>query len=161
MLRDGRAVRLRELGPNDEAELLQAFDRLGADERYMRFMAPIREPNVQRLRAVLASFPQAGSAIGAIVAAPDGIDIAGTASFMIDGRDCEFAISITDGWAGAGLGRVLMEALIDAARARGLARMQGYVLATNQPMLRLAARLGFESAPDPGDYAVRRVTRDL
>ena len=44
---------------------------------------------------------------------------------------------------------------IEAARQRGLAEMTGFVLAENQPMLRLASRLGFEVARDPDDHAVR------
>jgi acetyltransferase len=163
VLRDGRKVRLRALLPSDEQEILDAFDRLGADARYMRFMVAIREPNVERLRAVLASFPEKGFAIGATVPAPDGIDIVGTASFMLApaGKDCEFAVSVVGQWAGAGLGKVLLEAVIKAARGRGLARMHGYVLARNKPMLGLAARLGFESAADPDDRSLRIVTLAL
>jgi acetyltransferase len=162
-LRDGRKVRLRALLPSDEQELLDAFERLGADARYMRFLVAVREPNVERLRAVLASFPEKGFAIGATVPAPDGIDIVGTASFMLApaGKDCEFAVSVTGEWAGAGLGRVLLEAVIKAARGRGLARMHGYVLARNKPMLKLAASLGFESATDPDDRSLRIVTLAL
>jgi acetyltransferase len=48
-----------------------------------------------------------------------------------------------------------MRVLIDAAAARGLTEMEGFVLAENQPMLRLAKRLGFSVAPDPEDRAVR------
>jgi hypothetical protein len=33
--------------------------------------------------------------------------------------------------------------------------MEGFVLAKNRPMLRLAARLGFSIAPDPDDASVR------
>ena len=161
-LRDGREVRLRALLPSDEEELLEAFDRLDAEARHMRFMAAIREPDVGRLRAVLASFPEKGFAIGATVRAPGGIDIVGTASFMLAPRkDCEFAVSVIDGWEGAGLGRILMETVIKSARGRGLARMHGFVLANNQPMLRLAARLGFEAAPDPDDPTLRVVTLAL
>jgi RimJ/RimL family protein N-acetyltransferase len=163
VLRDGRKVRLRVLLPSDEEELLQAFDRLGPEARYMRFMVAIREPNVERLRTLLASFPEKGFAIGATVPAPDGIDIVGTASFMLvpAGKDCEFAVSVISGWAGAGLGGILLAAVIKAARGRGLARMHGYILASNQPMLKLAARLGFESAPDPDDRSLRIVTLAL
>jgi hypothetical protein len=48
-----------------------------------------------------------------------------------------------------------MSALIAAAKRRGLSEMEGFVLARNQPMLRLAARLRFEILPDPEDAAVR------
>ena len=155
VLRNGRAVRLRAIQPSDEEEILQAFDRLGADARYMRFMHAVRHANVPRLRQALEAFPEKGLAIAATVPAADGIDIVGSASFVIGARgdDCEFAVTVADGWAGAGLGRVLMTALIGAARRRGLREMVGFVLAENAAMLGLARRLGFEVRRDPDDYS--------
>jgi len=154
-LRNGRTVRLRAIGPADEEELLQAFDRLGAHARYMRFMHSVREANIPRLRKILDSFPEKGLAVAATVPAEDGIDIVGTATIMIGprGDDCEFALSVVDEWAGAGLGRALLSALVEAARRRGLREMTGFVLAQNDAMLRLAARLGFEVKRDPDDFS--------
>jgi RimJ/RimL family protein N-acetyltransferase len=162
-LRDGRTVRVRPILPTDEDELLQAFDRMKPEARYMRFMSSIRHANVDRLHKVLASFPEKGFAVGATIPAPDGIDIVGTASFMVegDGGSCEFAISIMEEWGGVGLGRRLMEELIGVARRRGLARMRGFVLAINQPMLRLASRLGFKVSADPEDLSIRIVSLEL
>jgi acetyltransferase len=156
-LRNGRTVHVRAIVPSDEEELLQAFDLLSGEARYMRFMHAIREPNRQRLRAVLATMPERGLAIAATVSAQDGIDIVGTATFMIapDRRTCEFAISVADAWAGAGLGSALMRLLIDSARRRGLREMEGFVLAENAAMLRLASRLGFRTSRHPDDYGVR------
>jgi hypothetical protein len=48
-----------------------------------------------------------------------------------------------------------MTTLIDAAKVRGLEAIEGFVLAENAPMLRLAERLGSSVAPDPDDRAVR------
>lgn len=159
-LRDGRTVRLRAVLPSDEEEILQAFDRMGTDARYMRFMSARHYVNVDRLRKVLASFPESGLALAATVPADDGIDIVGTASIMVAEQPgaCEFAISIVDDWAGAGLGRILLEALIDVARERGLARVEGYVLASNRAMLGLANRVGFIERRDPRDPTIRIVT---
>jgi RimJ/RimL family protein N-acetyltransferase len=156
-LRDGRAVHIRAMRPMDEAELLQAFDRMSADARYMRFMRSVREPNVERLRKALASFPASGIGIVATVPAADGIDIVGSAIFVIgsDPSTCEFAINVAAEYGGAGLGGTLMTALIDAAKRRGQKEMEGFVLAVNQPMLRLATRLGFTNSPDPEDRTVR------
>ena len=141
----------------DEAELLQAFDRLSPDARYMRFMRVVREPNLERLRKTLASFPHDGDAVVATVPAADGIDIVGSATFIIlsDKTTCEFAISVAADFGGAGLGRALMTALIDTARRRGLKEMEGFILAANQPMQKLASRLGFSGSRDPDDSAVR------
>ena len=156
-LRDGRVVHMRPMQKSDEAELLQAFDRLSPDARYMRFMRAVREPDLERLHKTLASFPESGDAIVATVPADDGIDIVGSAMFAIlsDARTCEFAIDVAGDFGGAGLGSTLMKALIDTASRRGLKEMEGFVLAANQPMQRLAARMGFTASRDPDDATVR------
>ncbi len=156
-LRDGRVVHVRAMRTSDEAELLQAFDRLSPDARYMRFMRTVREPNPDRLRKALSSFPASGLGIVATVPAADGIDIVGSAIFLIgsNASNCEFAISVAAEYGGAGLGGTLMTALMDAAKHRGLSEMEGFVLAENNPMLRLATRLGFSVAPDPDDRTIR------
>ena len=155
-LRDGRAVHIRAMVPGDEAELLQAFGRLGQDARYMRFMRSVSEPNVARLRQVLASFPEHGIGIVATVPADDGIDIVGSAIavFALGRSVCEFAITVASAFGGAGLATVLMRTLIDEATRRGMREMEGFVLATNRSMLRLATRLGFSIARDRDDASI-------
>jgi RimJ/RimL family protein N-acetyltransferase len=156
-LRDGRAVHIRAVRPTDEAELVQAFGRMSADARYMRFMHSVREPNLDRLRKTLASFPESGIGIVATVPADDGIDLVGGAICILgnDRATGEFAINVAAEFGGVGLARTLMTLLIDAAKARGLRELEGFVLAENAPMLRLATRLDFSIAPDPDDRAVR------
>jgi acetyltransferase len=156
-LRDGRSLHVRALRATDEAELLQAFERLSDAVRYMRFMRVVREPDPERLRAVLASFPEAGIGIVATVPAADGVDIVGSAIavFTADRASCEFAITVAAEFGGAGLATSLMTTLIDEARRRGLKEMEGVVLRQNQSMLRLARRLGFRLESEPGDPSVR------
>ena len=156
-LRDGRSVHVRALRSADEAEILQAFERLSDAARYMRFMRVVREPDPERLRAVLASFPEAGIGIVATVPAADGIDIVGSAIavFTADRASCEFAITVASEFGGAGLATRLMTTLIDEARRRGLKKMEGFVLTQNQSMLRLARRLGFRIESEPGDPTIR------
>ena len=156
-LRDGRVAHVRSMRPADEAELLQTFGRMSADARYMRFMRVVREPNLERLREALASFPERGIGLVATVPAADGVDIVGSAVAIIesDSVTCEFAINVDSKFGGSGLATALMNMLIDAAQNRGLQLMEGFVLAENESMLRLAKRLGFTIAPDPEDRAVR------
>ena len=47
-----------------------------------------------------------------------------------------------------------MRELIEAARARGLRQMEGFVLADNAGMIDLARRLGFTVSSDPDDRTV-------
>ena len=157
-LRDGRAVHLRASCLADEAELVQAFGRMSNEARYMRFMHAVGEPNVDRVRRTLASFPEAGIGIVATVPASDGIDIVGSA-IAVFGSDrttsCEFAITVSTRFGGVGLATALMTSLIDEATRRGLKSMEGFVLAENHSMLRLARRLGFSISADPDDSSVR------
>ena len=74
---------------------------------------------------------------------------------------CEFAVTVVDGWQGVGLASRLMRELIQAARERGLRRIEGFVLATNTSMLDLARRLGFTVITDPHDVTVKVVRLDL
>lgn len=156
-LRDGRSVQIRAARSTDEEEILQAIRRMCDEARYNRFMRAMREPNLDRLRQVLRSFPEQGLGILATVPAPDGIDVVGDALYLVapDGQHCEFAVSVAAAFGRAGLATLLMTLLIEAARARGLASMEGYVLARNQGMLKLASRLGFTVARDPDDPSLR------
>jgi acetyltransferase len=156
-LRDGRIVHIRAMRESDEAEFLQAFDRLSQEVRYMRFMRVVGEPNVERLRKALASFPESGLGIVATAPADDGIDIVGSAMFLIgkDPASCEFSTTVSADYGGLGLGGALMSTLIAAAKQRGLQEMEGFVLSKNRPMLKLAARLGFSISPGPDDASIR------
>ena len=157
VLRDGRTVHVRPVSAADEAEFLQAFERLSSEARYMRFMRVVHEPDRVRLHAVLGSFPEGGVGFVATVPAADGIDIVGSAVsvFTPDRSSCEFAITVASGFGGLGLAKTLMMALIDESRRRGVKEMEGFVLAQNKSMLGLARRLGFAIEREPGDASVR------
>ena len=83
------------------------------------------------------------------------------ASFEPGGTSCEFAITIADSWQGKGIAGRLMRALIRDARARGLERMEGFVLGANNRMLDFVRKLGFRIEFDPDDPAVRVARLDL
>ena len=156
-LRDGRVVHLRDVTPADDSEFFQAVERMSDSDRYMRFMRVVREPDAQRVRSTLASFPEAGIGIVATVPAADGVDIVASAVAIVaaGGTSCEFAITVASEFGGAGLATAVMTTLIVQARRRGLKEMEGFVLAQNQSMLRLATRLGFGIARDHDDPLVR------
>jgi len=162
-LRDGRRVRVREIRPDDRDEVRQAFDRLSSQSRYTRFMSPMRALSPQMLERAVQMGEEGGLALVAEIDAADGIDLVGGARYYVepDGERCEFAVTVDDRWQGAGLAARLMRELIGAARARGLKRMEGFVLSENRRMLALARRLGFTGRREPGDATVTIVELDL
>jgi acetyltransferase len=78
-----------------------------------------------------------------------------------DGATAEFAMTVADAWQGCGIGRLLLERLIGLGRERGLLRLVGDTLATNEPMLRLARSVGFAVKPHAEGATLKRLERDL
>jgi acetyltransferase len=161
-LPDGSAATLRPIRATD-MELERAFVRnLSPQSKFKRFMGELKElspdqlyrfthPDHAREAAYVIIRSTAGGeeqiGVGRFVAEPDGT--------------CEFAVTIADSWQGKGLAKRLMNALIREAKARGLKRIEGYVLAANARMLDFCRGLGFAVAASPDDPTVRVVHRDL
>jgi acetyltransferase len=63
----------------------------------------------------------------------------------------DFALAVADRWQGLGLGRHMLAALVDSARRSGVRRLEGSVLADNEPMCALLRRTGWRLRIDPDD----------
>ena len=158
----GALLRIRPIRPEDATLELDFVERMSERSRYMRFFSAARGLTPQ----MLARFTQVDyDRELALIALPEpGAErILGVARYNTnpDGNSCEFAIAIADDWSGRGLGRMLMKALMSAARDAGYRTMTGSVLRENDGMLRLASRLGFELHPDPVDPTVVKLARAL
>jgi acetyltransferase len=143
-----------------EADFVQ---HLSMESRYKRFMVTVRELPESKLK-YLTDVDQVRHVAFAATVERDGREaLVGVARYVVDasGRGCEFAIAVDDAWQGTGLAGILMQALIDVARARGLATMEGSVLATNTRMLKFMPQLGFAVQHNPQDSGTVRVVRAL
>lgn len=157
-LRDGRRVTMRAIRPEDAGHMQAAVARLSDDSRAARFMAALKELSPAMLERAVRPTP--GRDLALVAVAGDAI-VGGARYVGATNGSCEFAVTVADEWQGAGLASRLMRALIGDARARGLKRMEGYVLATNRPMLELAQRLGFEVTTSDEGPTVKLVRLDL
>jgi acetyltransferase len=162
-LTDGTDIIIRPIRPED-AELEKDFVRgLSNDTKYFRFMETLQELTPTMLVRFTQIDYDREMALMAISEA-DGKEVElGIARYTTnpDAESCEFALVVSDKWQHKGLGHRLMTALMDVARARGLKRMEGEVLAANQAMLRLVSNLEFTISAHPDDDSVKRVTRIL
>lgn len=162
-LGDGTPVTIRPIRPEDD-RIEQAFVRnLSQESRYYRFMDTVRELSPQ----MLAHFTQVDyarhMALIAVVGGEHDETLIGVARYVADDerRRCEFAIVVADEWQRKGLGTRLMQALMAAARAAGIEKMEGAVLASNQKMLKFTAGLGFAARFDDQDARLLRVAAHL
>jgi acetyltransferase len=162
-LDDGSAIKIRPIRPED-ASIEQSFVReLSTESKHFRFMQGLNELTQQ----MLVRFTQLdyGRELALIAVQEHGENETqiGVARYVInaDGESCEFALVVADNWHHKGIGIFLMNALIDAARQRGLKTMDGEILSDNANMRSLAAKIGFSVHRHPGDLSVLSVSLDL
>jgi RimJ/RimL family protein N-acetyltransferase len=163
VLPGGRRITLRAIVEADAAEIVQAFERLSADSRYLRFMQHKRAIDPAELQRGVRPVAGREFAFVATVPADDGIDIVGAARYVpAPGEDtCEFAITVGEDWRGTRLSDRLLASLMRRARRDGYRIIEGLVLAANAPMLALARRARLQVEPQAGEPTVMRVWRDL
>jgi GNAT superfamily N-acetyltransferase len=141
-LQDGSQVVIRPLRRGDRPAFIAAFERLGEQSRYRRFLGPMPSLTESQLRH-LTDVDQRDHVALAAIDATAGSGIVGVARFIrLAGADVEPALAVVDDWQARGLGTVLLAALVRAARAQGVRRFQAYVLADNVDMLRLLGGVG-------------------
>ena len=161
-LPDGQKVFVRPLRPDDAPGLRSGFKRLDPEDVRMRFfshmreMSPIMAARLTQLdynrEMALAAFPAGGTdrrglGVVRLVADPDN-------------QSAEFAITIRSEDKGRGLGRALMQRIMDYAVQRGIGEIWGDVLADNGRMLALCDELGFErTGVEDGIVHVRHTLR--
>ena len=160
---DGVRVTLRPIRPDDVARERDFIRALSDEARYQRFMATVGEMPASQLRTLTNVDQRRDLALAATIDREGREAFVGVARFGVDtsGTGCEFAVVVSDDWHGTGLAGILMQALIDVARRRGLRTMEGFVLATNSRMLKLARQLGFRQLPDAESRETVLVVRSL
>ncbi len=142
----GETLKLRPIRPEDEAQHRAFLERLEPEDIRMRVFYSRRElPRSELARLTQIDYAREMALI-AERTLPDGArETIGTVRAVSDpdGVEAEFAIIIRSDLKRQGLGRVLLNAIVDYARAKGLARLVGVVLRENAGMLELAKHVGF------------------
>ena len=151
---------LRPIRPVDGLLYPAFFERVDPEDIRMRFLAPRRHfPRRWALRLTQLDYDRE---MAFVAIAPDG-SLAGVSRMVCepDHRAAEYALLVRSDLQGRGLGSALMRILIDYARADGVERLDGIVLAENRGMRRLVEGLGFAIAADPDDPGVVETTLAL
>ena len=156
----GKPLLLRPIKPEDGAEHIAFFNALDPEDVRYRMFIRMRE----LLPSQLARFTQIDydreMAFIATRTREDGkFETLGVARAVADADNitAEFAIIVRSDLKRQGLGRILMNKLIDYCRSRGTQQMEGEALSYNRPVLKLVSRLGFDigSSPEAGTLFMR------
>jgi acetyltransferase len=152
--------------------LQDLMKHLSSESRYFRFVSSITElpPNMlarftlidyDREMALVAVHKQRSANEDGEITETE--RIVGVSRYITnpDQSSCEFSLVVSDDFNGKGLGSRLMQSIMDVARDKGLAEMDGLVLANNPNMLKLMRSLGFVVKPYPEDPDFKLVTHML
>ena len=154
-MRGGGLYTVRPVRP-DDASMLQALVKgLSSESRYFRFASSMPElPSRMLARFTLIDYDREMALVAVHRERKLGADgefidterIIGVSRYVTnpDLKTCEFSLLVADEFAGQGLGSRLMAAITEFARNKGLAQIEGLVLAHNSNMLKLMRHLGFQ-----------------
>jgi acetyltransferase len=150
-LHGGTKVLVRPVRPEDEPLYGPFFAAVTPQDLRLRFFAPVKEFG----HAFLARFTQIdyARAMAFLAVEESSGDMLGVVRLHADANyDCgEYAILVRSDLKGRGLGWLLMQMIIEYARAEGLRTIEGQVLNENTAMLAMCKELGFDIASDPDD----------
>ena len=138
--------------------LVALYRGLAEADCYRRFFS-VHPPGRGFLEEAVGRVEIEGFGLVAVTGDVDGAGgtVVGEASYtpLPDG-DGELGITVADEWRG-GLGRILLDALLAAAAARGVPNLEADVLTTNRRMLELARSRGYATMEHPDLQVVRIV----
>jgi len=159
-LRDGTRLEIRDQRPEDRAELLDAFGRMGEQSRYYRFFAPKRGfTEAEEARFMNVDFVN-HVALVAVIEQAGARQIVGAGRYMLlQPGTAEIAFGIDDAHQKKGIASLLIRNLAAIAREAGLETFQAEVLADNAPMLKVFRKCGLAMSTSSGQGVIHATLR--
>jgi acyl-CoA synthetase (NDP forming)/RimJ/RimL family protein N-acetyltransferase len=146
ILRDGGSIHIRAIRPDDRERLLRHFKELSEQSRYNRFFGLKRSLSDAEL-AQLTDLDFVNH-VGLVATLwRDGEErFIGVARYLrgADSQRAEVAFAVVDEHQGRGIATVLLEPLSRIARAASITEFEADVLGSNNRMLEVFAKSGFQ-----------------
>ncbi|HKV24750.1 MAG TPA: bifunctional acetate--CoA ligase family protein/GNAT family N-acetyltransferase [Candidatus Acidoferrum sp.] len=153
-LKDGIAVTLRPIRPEDEPLLVAFHSTLSDSSVYLRYFhiqkLDSRVAHERLIRKCCVDYGREIALVADRLNAASGqqeILAVGRLTRQLGREEAELGVLVSDRWQGVGLGRELVARLIEIARAEKIPTIVAHVLAENAPMLALVRRFHFQSIP--------------
>lgn len=162
ILADARELVVRPIEPADAGPIAASFHLLNEDEVRRRFLHILKALSEEHLRQLTHPVSERDYVVVAAEPLPPGEALVGAVARLSRDRDddarAEFGILVSHFVMGLGLGRLLMERLVEWAGVNGVHELWGDVMDDNTAMLELAARLGFHRETIHGSPGLVRIT---
>lgn len=146
-LRNGTAVTIRAIRPEDKTRLVSAFKNLERETIYTRFFQYVRELADQDLKRMTEIDFDREVALVVTVNLGDEETIIGTGRYVVfaeadAGCGAEVAFIVEEDYQGLGIASRIFRHLIQIGRQKSVSRFTADVLSGNQAMLKVFANSG-------------------
>ena len=152
LLRDGRAAHLRPIMADDAELLVEFYEKVSAESKYMRFFAPmprLSERDVRRFTQV-----DHHDRVAFVLTVANKMIAVGRFD-KIDDEQAEVAFLVQDEHQGRGIAQLLLEHLAQAGRERDVGKFVAEVLPENQRMIQIFREAGYHVAGGFEDGVMR------
>jgi acetyltransferase len=155
-LRDGTAVTIRPIRPEDEPSMIAFHRTLSEQSIHFRYFSMLNlESRIAHERLRRICFNDYDREIALVVerrhrGAREILGV-GRLSKLHNADEAEFAIIVSDKWQGHGLGTRLLELLVQIGREEKLTRIIAHILPSNSAMQRVSRKCGFTLRYEPPD----------
>jgi acetyltransferase len=160
-LPDGTRLCVREITPEDKPLLVDGLRRLSQRSAFQRFMSPKVSFSQAELRYLTEVDQRDHIALVAVDADHPSRLIAVARCVRVAPGTAEIAVVVGDPWQNLGLGRRLADEVARRARAVGVDRIAGTMLADNRAAFRLMRGFGWPFEHDELSGGVREVVAVL
>src|SRR5919112_2169345 len=162
LLRDGQVAHLRPIGAADEDLLVEFYEQVSAESKYLRFFAPmptLSERDVQRFTHVDYTERVAFvlTVANKMIAVGRWDRIPPPESDPNPVVEAEVAFLVQDAHQGRGIAQVLLEHLAQAGRERGIGKFVADVLPENRRMIHIFRDAGYQVEGGYEDGVMRLV----
>jgi acetyltransferase len=161
-MHNGQEVLIRPIRPEDETLLINFHKGLSERTVFLRYLKQLNlEERIAHERLSRMCFIDYDREIALVAECPNGQTgareiIAAARMSKVHSTDrADFAIVVSDQYQGQGLGRELIQRLVQIAREMNIRHLSGNVLADNVEMLRLTEQLGFTLHPVEAEPVIR------
>jgi GNAT superfamily N-acetyltransferase len=146
-LRDGSAITIRPITPDDRDELRRGFEQVSAETRYLRFLGVVGELSDEMLTYLTNVDQHDHIALVATITSPDlkterGVGVGRVIRLKDEPEVAEAAITVADDMQKKGVGSALARELARAAAAVGIRHIRADVLEANGTMREILESAG-------------------
>lgn len=131
--------------PSVEADAEQVWCCLDSVARELRYIAMVEPPTLEEVQAFLRTLAERGVIQFLAVAGSQVVGWCDMTRKPVEGfrHSAVLGMGVLHPYRGRGLGRALLRAVLDAARLRGLSRIEPEVYTSNRSAIALYERFGF------------------